>query len=223
MISLPEGFAARHSQLAPTRQFFPPAHFEFLNLAYDHPAANVVDWNYNGHGKLWTYNLNYFEFLRHPELPTITGEDLIIDWIRQSENHRDGWEPYPTSLRIVHWLQFFRERKREVFSLVDLSLRRQYNDLWRKREYHLGGNHLLENAIALCLGAIYFQERKQFERAAEMLTGLLVEQYTQDGGHFERSPMYHCILLWRLLDLYSWRSAADQHQHGYFEVIIVLS
>ena len=24
-----------------------------------------------------------------------------------------------------------------------------------------------------------------------------------DGGHFERSPMYHCIMLYRVLDCYN--------------------
>src|SRR5688500_13497266 len=35
--------------------------FSFLNLSKNFPGK--VDWNFNEYGKLWTYNLNYFDFL----------------------------------------------------------------------------------------------------------------------------------------------------------------
>ena len=35
--------------------------FHFLNIT--HKFEDKIDWNYNEYGKLWTYNLNYFDFL----------------------------------------------------------------------------------------------------------------------------------------------------------------
>ena len=37
--------------------------FIFLNVAHSFLAK--IDWNYNELGKLWTYNLNYFDFLNY--------------------------------------------------------------------------------------------------------------------------------------------------------------
>ncbi|PHI20717.1 hypothetical protein CEQ90_06605 [Lewinellaceae bacterium SD302] len=204
LVPLTKDFTPSLSQLSPNQQFFPPARFTFLNLTVDFEQLHRIDWNYAEHGKLWTYNLNYFEFLRSPEISFNQGSDLILSWIEKAEGHRDGWEPYPMSLRIVNWLQFHREHGREIRPLFDLALRRQYLDLWTKLEYHLDGNHLLENAIALLMAALYFDDRAGIQRAANLFVAQQKSQYLADGGHYERSPMYHCILLWRQLDLWSW-------------------
>ncbi|MCK5662355.1 MAG: hypothetical protein KAI17_02665, partial [Thiotrichaceae bacterium] len=34
--------------------------FTFLNLS--HEFEDVIDWNCPAYGKLWTYNLNYFDY-----------------------------------------------------------------------------------------------------------------------------------------------------------------
>lgn len=163
-----------------------------------------MDWNYAEEGKLWTYNLNYFEYLRQPGLDPDIGEELIAAWVANEETHKDGWEPYPTSLRLVNWLQFYRTSGRPIPTQVDASIRRQYVNLWRKVEYHLGGNHLLENALALALTARYLQDESGGKKADRLLRAELKEQYLPDGSHYERSIMYHLVLLWRQLDIYSW-------------------
>lgn len=66
--------------------------FKFLNLAQDFGGIEFVDWNYSAHGKLWTYNLNYFEFLKQKDISEEQGQELIQDWIRKSKKIRDGWE-----------------------------------------------------------------------------------------------------------------------------------
>ena len=67
--------------------------FEFLNL--QHSFKDSIDWNYAAYGKLWTYNLTYFEYLSQTDLPPADGLQLIRDFIRQSETIRDGLEPFP--------------------------------------------------------------------------------------------------------------------------------
>ena len=78
-----------------------------------------------------------------------------------------------------------------------------YNDfivLSENLEYHLLGNHLLENAFSLLFGAYYFQDELLYIKSKELLKKELNEQILNDGAHFELSPMYHQILFSRLLD-----------------------
>lgn len=185
------------------------AGFCFLNRTVNFGSTADIDWNYAPHGKLWTYNLNYFEYLRQPGLDPDTGEQLIAAWVAAEATHRDGWEPYPTSLRLVNWLQFYRTVERPIPTRVHGSVRRQYVNLRRKIEYHLAGNHLLENALALALTARYLNDAPGRQQADRLLSRQLREQYLPDGSHYERSILYHLVLLWRQLDVYSWVAEED--------------
>lgn len=207
-----------------------PPSFTFLNQTKTFKDVSAIDWNYKEYGKLWTYNLNYFEFLRYPQTTTTDAQALIDDWITKSAAHLDGWEPYPMSLRIVQWIRFYQERELVVPAYVLDSLYRQYRSLQGKIEYHLLGNHLLENAIALTMAADFFEDEQYHKKASALLLRQLKEQYLPTGCHFERSTMYHCILLWRLLDLYAHGKAyadrvgakqntAPKLNHCYFEVL----
>lgn len=179
------------------------SNFQFLNLSVNFPTPFTVDWNHAANGKLWTYNLNYFEYLRQPDLDGLVGEALIEEWITAEGTHADGWEPYPISLRLVNWIQFHRSIDQLPMPWVTASLHRQYLALQRKIEFHLGGNHLLENAIALCMTSRLFNDIPCRKSADALLKAELKEQYLPDGAHFELSVMYHLILLWRQLDLLS--------------------
>ena len=48
--------------------------FEFLNLKKE---FSEIDWNYSNNGKLWTYNLNYFDFLNQENISKEEGLNLI--------------------------------------------------------------------------------------------------------------------------------------------------
>jgi uncharacterized heparinase superfamily protein len=72
--------------------------------------------------------------------------------------------------------------------------------LFRNIEYHLLGNHLLENAFSLLFGAYYFGDLKFYQKARKLFDSELNEQILSDGAHFELSPMYHQIMLYRMLD-----------------------
>lgn len=162
--------------------------------------ADCIDWNYADHGKLWTYNLTYFEGLAHQSAQE--GLALIYDFIRQTDTVRDGLEPYPTSLRVLNWRAFLlRHGLREP--VIDRHLYAQTALLRSRLEYHLGGNHLLENACALTIMAIYCRQRAWFVTGSALLREQLAEQVLADGGHYERSPVYHQLLTDRLLDVYA--------------------
>jgi hypothetical protein len=171
--------------------------FTFLNQSIR--FAPESDWNDSHFGKLWTYNLNYFDFLNQPHMQVEVGLDLIHDFMAQTNLLRDGLEAYPTSLRIMNWVQFLsRHQIRE--EAIHHHLFAQIELLNRRIEYHLAGNHLLENGFALLIGGLYFRQERWARKAARLIRQELTSQILPDGGHDERSPMYHQILLDRLLD-----------------------
>lgn len=166
--------------------------FTFLNLTKKFDEE--IDWNYKNHGKLWTYNLTYFDYLKEK-----SDLSLIHDFINNMEKLQDALEPFPISLRGVNWIKFLnfhgiRDKK------IDNNLYAQYFILLDNLEYHLLGNHLLENGFSLLFGAYYFHNDTLYAKAKEILHNELEEQILNDGGHFELSPMYHQIMLFRVLD-----------------------
>ncbi|GAB3027596.1 heparinase II/III domain-containing protein [Spirosoma pulveris] len=176
--------------------------FTFLNRTYV-PKGGVIDWNGQqqetaGYGKLWTYHLNYFDFLNQPGLLPEAGVALIRMFIRQTSSLQDGLEPYPTSLRIMNWIQFLSRHQLQD-KAIDHHLAAQIALVSRRVEYHIGGNHLLENGFALLLGALYYRNERWFAKGAALVQAELRTQVLADGGHYERSPMYHQLLLDQLL------------------------
>lgn len=171
--------------------------FLFLNLS--HKFDSEIDWNFSGYGKLWTYNLSYFDYLNQKEMSKEEGGKLINDFIDQSDYVQDGLEPFPISLRGINWIKFLTNHKIEN-QKINNSLFVQYYILLDNLEYHLLGNHLLENGFSLLFGAYYFQDEQLYAKAKKILINELNEQILQDGAHFELSPMYHQIMLFRVLD-----------------------
>ncbi len=169
----------------------------FLNLS--HQFDTNIDWNFAKYGKLWTYNLSYFDFLNQKNIEKNEGLRLIYDFIDNVKNIKDGLEPYPTSLRGINWIKFLTKYKIKD-KKIDGCLYAQYHILLDNLEYHLLGNHLLENGFSLLFGAYYFQDEVLYKKAVEILKTELEEQVLDDGGHFELSPMYHQIMLFRVLD-----------------------
>lgn len=170
--------------------------FTFLNQRVD--FGDTIDWNYAEKGKLWTYNLNYFDYLNQPNVTRNEGLNLIHSFIDQTNSLRDGLESYPTSLRIINWVAFL-SRHRVQDDRINVHLFAQMQLLSRRLEFHLLGNHLLENGFALLMGSLYFRRKRWFQKAAKLIRAELTRQILADGCHDERSPMYHQIVLDRLL------------------------
>lgn len=171
--------------------------FFFLNLSHD--FGDTLDWGFSRYGKLWVYNLNYFDFLLQPGMDKETGILFIHDFINKLPQNQIGIEPYPISLRCVNWIKFLSSHQVQD-TKIDVSLYAQYHILLDNLEYNLLGNHLLENGFSLLFGAYYFRDDKFYAKAMQILTAELKEQILLDGGHFELSPMYHQIILSRVLD-----------------------
>lgn len=191
---------------APAREQsqFGPHQFRFLNAEAD--LVPGMRWENAHPDKLWRYNLHYFDDLnaRGGTERSLWHRDLIQKWMKDNPpGVGEGWEPYPLSLRIVNWAKWLGRGNVPPEGMID-SLATQAAWLFRTIEYHLLGNHLLANAKALAFAAevIDCDERDKWYRASRrLLEQELAEQVLADGGHFERSPMYHAIVLEDVLDL----------------------
>ncbi|MHB1105746.1 MAG: heparinase II/III domain-containing protein [Lutibacter sp.] len=171
--------------------------FSFINLEYT--FENEINWNVTNFGKLWTYNLNYFDFLNQEHIKTEEGLNLINDYVKNDLGLKDGKEPYPISLRGINWIKFLSSNNIKD-KRINQVLYNHYQILANNIEYHLLGNHFLENGFSLFFGACYFKDEVLYGKAKKILTEELEEQILVDGAHFELSPMYHQIMLHRLLD-----------------------
>jgi uncharacterized heparinase superfamily protein len=180
-----------------------PGHFLFLG---QQGSLEADGWDNIAQTKLWRYNQHYFDDLNAvgADARRDWHQDLIARWIRENPpGEASGWEPYPTSLRIVNWVK----AARSGFALSEAakaSLAVQARWLTRRLEWHLLGNHLFANAKALIFAGCYFDgpEAAQWHAMGrKILLDEIPEQILQDGGQFELSPMYHALALEDLLDL----------------------
>lgn len=163
-------------------------------------------WDGEGKGKLWRYNQHYFDDLnaRGAWSRKTWHEALLMDWVAQNPaGHGSGWEPYPTSLRIVNWIKWSLAGNHLPPDCID-NLAVQARWLMKRLEFHLLGNHLFANAKALVFVGAFFEgveSGKWLAKGMQILSCEVPEQILDDGGHFERSTMYHALALEDMLDL----------------------
>ncbi|HPL68125.1 MAG TPA: alginate lyase family protein [Smithellaceae bacterium] len=181
-----------------------PVRFQLLNEIHD--ILSAKDWNNSNWSKLWLYNLHYFDDLNAQGASERKQwhNDLMSRWILENPPAvGNGWEPYPLSLRIVNWLKWALAGN-ILLSAILHSLAVQVRFLSKQIEYHILGNHILANAKALIFAGCFFkgQEAENWlNKGLRILSNEIPEQILDDGGHFELSPMYHCIVLEDVLDL----------------------
>ena len=170
---------------------------------------DVLLWSDPKKTRLWLYNLHYFDVLnaKDADLRVELLGNFIQQWIDDNiPAHKHGWEPYQLSLRIVNWIKWFSRQQNQVKKEWLVSLAMQAEALVAKLEYHILGNHLFANAKALLFAGAYFNGLRAthwLNKGLKIFKQQIAEQFLSDGGHFERSPMYHAILLWDLCDLYN--------------------
>lgn len=180
-----------------------PTQFCFLGASAD---LDMVGWDDPGTEKLWRYNLHYFADLTSADASARAPwhQELLTRWVRENPAGRGtGWEPYPTSLRIVNWIKFALAGNVLPATCIE-SLAVQARWLTRRLERHLLGNHLFANAKALLFAGAFFDGPEAdvwSALGAAILLPELAEQILPDGGHFERSTMYHALALEDVLDL----------------------
>lgn len=164
-------------------------------------------WNDPGASRLWLYNLHYFDDLEAEGASARRAQQaaLVARWIAENlVGSEPGWEPYPLSLRIVNWIKWASHGCGDVPRGFWESLAAQAQLLSRTVEWHVLGNHVLANGKALVFAGLCFEgadARRWLRRGLAILDREVAEQILPDGGHFERSPMYHALILEDVLDV----------------------
>lgn len=182
-----------------------------VTLLHESGAPGGKNWADTSKSHLWNFNLHYLEFLIPLAAAYRVEKDIkyydcfreyCLRWIADNrEGTGDGWHPYTISLRLTNlWicLDGFGELVRkdpEFFSELNNSMYAQYLHLQKKLELHLLGNHYFENLKAVMLGALYFKEQDVYDAYKLKLQEEIKEQILPDGVHYERSLMYHKIIL----------------------------
>ncbi len=180
--------------------------FRFLNHSKTFEDGQV-DWASASMPKLWRYNLHYFDYVNESGRSEKYSGDLITGWIEHNPpGTEDAWEPYTVSLRIVNWIKFFL-KTRLTAKLPDQWLNSLYQQaFWLERniEHHILANHYLKNGKALYFAGLFFEGRdaqRWLKKGIKILSEECDEQILSDGGHYERSPMYHSIVVVDYLDV----------------------
>jgi len=182
--------------------------FEFLNVTAE-LGVPEINWQPDNMSRLWQYNLHYFDYLREPERSRENKKSLVDSWIKlNQQGSQPGWEPFTVSLRIVNWIFFFlvEMENEEIPQFWLKSLYEQALWLEKNDEKHILANHYFENIKALMFAGVYFEGKtadKWLKKSQKLLEQQIQEQFLNDGGHYEKSPMYHCLMVENCLDLYN--------------------
>lgn len=186
------------------RSIFEDGMVRFLNTTAS--FQDGLNWNDARFEKLWLYNLHYFDDLNAVNNLSRNHQQqkLVLQWINENPLPKgNGWEPYPLSLRLINWIKWYR-RTGVDSQQIKMSIAEQASALSKQLEYHILGNHLFANAKALVFVGCFMtgcRAEEYLKTGLNILAEQIPEQFLEDGGHFELTPMYHCILLWDLLDL----------------------
>lgn len=167
--------------------------------------------------RLWTVTLHYqawlYELARAATAPGEAGpaaaalfEAYLTDWLEHCGLERPGarelaWNSYAVATRIGWWVQAhqaigstFWQGRPTLQQKFLASLWQQAAYLQDHLEWDLRANHLLRDAVGLAWASRFFGEPQTHSwqvTARQMALEQAGEQILPDGGHFERSPMYH--------------------------------
>ena len=182
-------------------------------IGIDGRCDSPESWQDRCHGLLWNFNLHYFEDLLARDAGSRIGfhRALLHRWVRENPPVTGtGWLPYPCSLRICNWVKWHLSGGALDDDLAR-SLAMQAEWVYKRCEHHLRGNHLFVNAKALCMAGLAIdcaRSDRWLDRGLRILRTEVPAQVLSDGGHCERSPMYHSLVLEDVLDMLNLASAA---------------
>lgn len=163
-------------------------------------------WGFEHLKPIWLTALEPSEFsdseiaIHRSWLDDWVGDHPIAD---DSQYLRRYWMPHSVCLRILNWVRYD-----SLFaSRLDEEFRREIREFAYKNaaflsdnvEHGVGGNHLIENAVALIVAGVYANEQAWLRQGYQIFERAGEDQFFEDGGHIERSPMYHLIVCQRFL------------------------
>lgn len=157
---------------------------------------------------LTQFHFNYFDWLLasgSKQKETDQKVNSVLAWLDYNQSSKN-LNPYVTSLRIYNWVIFFSTHNDLLDRNILNSLGHQVIWLSKNIEYHLGGNHLLSNFKGLIFGSAFLHSETAlmqniFESSVQKFISELKKQILSDGGHYERSPMYHSLIIKDVIDV----------------------
>jgi len=179
--------------------------FTFLNQ-----SRQITTWWPEDGSRLWRFHLHGFAWAvdlavaaRRGRLEAATKlSQTLTDWLAKHPiDATDAWHPFVVSDRLMAWLTV-RDLLPELRDQLRMPVLQHAAFLDHHLEIDVGGNHLLKNLVALLLAGCAFDgphPERWRRRAAARLERELERQILPDGGHYERSPMYHLLVLADLL------------------------
>ena len=186
-----------------------------LLLLNERHCPNFNTWQVPEASHLWNFNLHYFEYCiplaarwrqDRDERCLEKLKELVGSWMSACKYPEgDAWHPYTISLRLVNWL-VCRDLVADALAAdpsfdeaMRRSMRAQYRHLLANQETHLLANHYFENLKTLVIFSKLFGEEEVFQKVWRDFEAQIEEQILADGVHFERSLMYHKLILEGLL------------------------
>lgn len=194
----------------------PSGRFHFLGRSIDFGAPGAIAWRQElgeGNNRLWRMTLSYLGWA----VPLLARGDPVslatvlatLDSLERQNSwseagvFRDVWHPYSVSHRLINLiagLALFRAvagrpAPAEEAQILD-HVRRCAAFLLHNLERDLQYNHLLKNIVALAaFAAALDRPSPRFAFLGGALRRSIDQQVLADGGHAERSPMYHALCL----------------------------
>ena len=202
----------------------------FGHLNEEHKLGFInPNWGLEGlrAGRLWAMTLHYHKWLFTLAELSVTGDEeseramalfehYLQDWLaRYASGMKDAsnfaWNSYAVATRISWWVSS-HDLLASAKRMLDPDLQKSFLEtLWNQAaylschlEYDLRGNHLLRDALGLAYAGRFLQgsqPRRWLETATTLALDQCREQVLRDGGHFERSVMYHVDAMEDILTL----------------------
>ncbi|MBN1912294.1 MAG: alginate lyase family protein [Pirellulales bacterium] len=188
-----------------------------------------TDWllGERGNDRLWVITLHYHQWVWKlaaliqqggptAELANSLLRHYLADWIGRCDLIAPGsralaWNAYAIATRLGWWCRLYHllgESGRTEWGPLEgkflESLWRQAAYLHGHLEWDLRANHLLRDAVGLAWAGRFFdnpEARRWLDTATRLAVEQAAEQVLPDGGHFERSPMYHLHVMEDFLTL----------------------
>ena len=197
----------------PAARNFRPECRSLVLLQIERDLGDPIDWAPTDAPLLWQLELNYFHWMPG-RLPWPAARSWVVDWLQNAPRNARSqcWNPFGVAQRVLRWTRLihgpWREAIREdpAFPTLLRELYAQCRFLASHQEKELLGNHLIKTAVALYAGGRFFagQEAEGWLReATRIIRNEIQTQVLADGGHYERSPMYHLMVLVDLVDAFN--------------------
>lgn len=187
------------------------------------------DWRPADAPQLWRYHLQYWDWAwglagtDDAAAARRVFADLWTSWSAANRLGRyDEWSPYVASVRAWSLCGTFAALARggPVEDDVRASLGLHAGFLAAHLERDVGGNHLLKNLKALVGLGVFLGDPTLVRRTTSRLVAEIERQVLPDGGHYERSPAYHCQVMGDLLDVGRLLAAAGSPVPGALNVTL---